>query len=317
MRTITELGRDTALRARVAAAPGAYQLLSERVYGSVVPHTTEPRVGDRVQRILAVECDSMNELYRMEHTLGAGNDCRRLVPRKLDVLEVSGWTGPGIPDSRDQVSYSANGSELTLIFLHAYRDHSRQDLGIRCPATPPSTGDPCSPDPAPLECEYGGDSFHNCTTYAACVMDLDGAFHFSVDPPGPCTPPNPPACPRTFLEARTLAVELSTSDGGAADAGAAPYGLKCQYAEGICGCTSPHFSRCTWSCRGGAELDDGGTDSDCPMPRPLAGDPCSPGQECSYARGCGDQTSLGPSMICQNGYWENRGDVWFSCPAAN
>jgi hypothetical protein len=340
--------------------PDAYQLVSETLYGSVQPNTAEPHVGDRVQRVLHVDCDVMNELYRYVpnqgaavQILGTGNDCRRLVARELSVLEASGWMGAGIPDSRDQVSYTAHETRLTLIFLHAYHDPSRHDLGImgsytvvsefrlvsgegldasaptedagasypiptgrdpRCPANPPASGDPCSPDPAPLECEYGGDAFHRCTTYAACVMDLSGAFHFSVDPPSACTPPNPPACPSSFAEASTLAARLD-ADGGSIDAGSPLDGIVCNYAEGVCGCGIPYRgATCVWSCNSGRSLPDGGTDSRCPMPRPLAGDPCTPGLECAYDVGCGDTRSLGPSMICTAGYWENRGDMWLGCP---
>jgi hypothetical protein len=339
-----------------AITPGAYQLVAETVYGNVEPNTNAADAGDRVQRVLAVDCNSMNERFRLDRsgTSDSGNDCRHLVPRELGVLEVSGWTGPGLKDSRDQVSYTARGNRLILIALNAYRDPSRHDLGVlgsftyvsefalvsgdgldaavvsedagaswpvgtgrdpRCPATPPASGDPCSPDPAPLECEYGGDAFHRCTTYAACVMDLSGAFHFSVDPASPCTLRSSPACPSSFGEASVLADQLG-ADGGLVDPGSPLNGLLCNYPEGVCAC-GPFTSSpgpCSWICRGAPSPAGGGPTTRCPMPRPLAGDPCTPGVECDYARGCGDPLSLGFSMICQSGYWENRGDMWAGCP---
>jgi hypothetical protein len=268
--------------------------------------------------------------------------------------------GPPIPDSRDHVAYTAKGDHLTLIFLWPYWDYARgavlgsytsvdeyvrisageMDASIptdevdaekptpavpkgrdpRCPAKAPAMGDPCVPDLAPLECEYGGDAWKRCTTFAQCALDRDEAFHFRIDPASPCTAPNAPECPATFSDATALAAQLG--DAGApplatSDAGAGADGLACNYSEGACGCMSgPSLSfpnRCFWTCRSGAALGavDGGTP--CPWPRPLAGDPCAAGLECNYDVPCGAGDSLGPSMVCPNGYWAQAGDVNFGC----
>src|SRR5262249_21163293 len=85
--------------------PGAYQLVSETLYGNVQPNTDMPKAGDRERRILDVDCGFMNELYQLDSafTGGAGNDCKRLVSRELSAVEVSGWiatSGNPIPDLR-------------------------------------------------------------------------------------------------------------------------------------------------------------------------------------------------------------------------
>src|SRR5260370_24769567 len=46
----------------------------------------------------------------------------------------------------------------------------------------------------------------------------------------------------------------------------------------------------------------------CPADRPLSGDACSvPNQECSYGGYCG--VEVGPTMLCQNGYWREAGQI--------
>jgi hypothetical protein len=312
-----------------------------------------------MKRVLNVDCDVANELYmqtapgKMVTTIGAGNICWLLDPKALSVLSVSGVIGPGIPDLRDHVSYTARGAHLILIALYPYWDRARSSVvgsyvivddfvlaskgaadgatpaldggngagplaarDPRCPSKPPSDGDPCSPVPAPLECEYGGDAIRRCTTFAECALSFsDGTFHFKVDAPSDCTPANPAECPPTFAAARSLASERA--DAGALEPDAAAHtGLDatCNYPEGVCGCVSPHGialagTGCTWMCRSGTA--DSWLASGCPWPRPLAGGRCTPWLECDYDAQCSGEPSLGPGMICENGYWAELGGLCF------
>jgi hypothetical protein len=327
--------------------PGDYQLASETVYGNVPADVSVPRLGLQIQRILHVEGDVMNEGYlaTSESSSGGGNDCSRLAPRALSLLEVARGCVP------NSVSYTMRGSTLVLMFLSPYYlyvspcnglfevlgSYTRVDEFVpvgeaqanppastsvdagspavtwgrdpRCPDSPPSSGDPCTPDPAPLGCEYGGDAWRSCTTLALCEMDqLDGSFRFQVTSPSPCTPPNPPACPASFSAASALASTIvDAGTGGAVDAAGAGLqpDLYCSYAEGVCACVRLHgpLYRCMWTCFGGVASEDGGTSS-CPWPRPLAGDSCSPGLQCNYVVQCAPDYVGEPRMICPSGHWE-------------
>jgi hypothetical protein len=273
-------------------ATGGYQLVAETVYGSVQPNVTDPKVGATVSKTLYAECGIVNELFRSSEANGTvtGNDCKWLDADTLSTAGVSGFIGPGIPDLRDDVSYTANGDRLTLIIKRAYEDTSRtevlgaytfvdeyvlysgvghapepvNDAGVpqapagrdpRCPASVPKNGDPCSPDPAPLECEYASDASdasERCTMFAACALDLaTGDFGFQLD-------------------------------------------------------ASPNCARSVRS--------DAGLPANCPYPPPLAGDPCTPGLECDYGEDCATPTSRQPSMICQNGYWAQVGGICVGGP---
>ncbi|HVW26781.1 MAG TPA: hypothetical protein VHC69_15540 [Polyangiaceae bacterium] len=325
-------------------APGQYQLISQTVYGSVQPNTSSVHVGDRVKRVLLVDCDVAYELYEQSSAgssgSASGNDCRRLDPHPLSLLSLSGLMEPGITDLRDHVAYTARGDHLILSEVYAYSDGTPFDiLGAytyvsdfvrvgsaaattpssatdggttatagrdpRCPATPPSNGDACSPEPSPIECEYGGDSFGNCTTLAECELSLtDRTFRFQLAPKSDCTPPNPKECPATFAAASAMAAQNPNGSGPT-----------CYYAEGVCGCVVPRggpilsgAQSCNWTCRDGK--NDALLAPGCPWPRPLAGDPCTTGMECDYGGDCGGEPSLGPNMICQQGHWL---DVNFVC----
>ena len=77
----------------------------------------------------------------------------------------------------------------------------------RCPASPPSEGDRCDPEPVPLQCEYGGDAWSRGTTFAACVLfpGDGGAFKFDVNRGTTGDGgPNPAACPSDFAAAEGL-----------------------------------------------------------------------------------------------------------------
>jgi hypothetical protein len=323
-----------------AIAPGAYQLVAETLYGAVPPNDSASRMLDQMNRKLYVDCDVMNELYTSDLRFGAGNDCRRLVARSLTLLEVSGFQGvPSITDLRDQVSFTADGDRLTLIFLNAYWDFADTaivgsytivsefervtDMPLgppprepdeiptvgtsrdpRCPPGPPAKGASCSPDTSPIECEYAADPA-GCTTFAECALGLDGSFSFVVDEPS-CRPPNPTFCPSSFAEAAKFDnVDLLRAllrDGGTVPLGMP---LVCRYAEGVCGCDKRMISLatgCIWTCRAGAAGSDGGVAAGCPWPPPLAGDPCTTGLVCEY-HSCIPAESLGPSMTCVDGHW--------------
>jgi len=317
--------------------PGSYALVSETLYGSAEPNTTSMNVGDRVKRKLSVDCDIAYEVYTQssDGLTTSGNNCKRLAPRPLVVASASGAMGPGITARQDEAAYTARGDHLTLVETYLYWDRRRisivgsytyvsdfvlvssdasdepapADAGTtapateerdpRCPASPPSDGDPCSPEPSPIECEYGGDAFGQCATFAECALsNTDRTFRFQVDAPDQCTPTNATECPATFDEAASLAAQYADGSHPA-----------CHYAEGVCSCVAtggfmiPGAPSCHWTCRNGrggnAALDPG-----CPWPRPLAGDPCPAGLRCNYDGGdCGTMPSLGPGMLCQNGYW--------------
>jgi hypothetical protein len=267
---------------------------------------------------------------------GGGNDCFRLDPHPLSLLSVSGLMGPGIPDLQGHVAYTARGQHLMLFDVYPYWDRSKgnilgsytyvsdfilagsgatavatptMDAGTtatppggrdpRCPANPPSDGDPCSPDLSPIECEYGGDAFGQCTTFAECALSYtDGAFRFRVAAPTACAPPNPQDCPASFALATSRAPQNPSP------------GSTCYYPEGVCGCVVPRAGvmlatmtpPCTWICRNGAS-GDSWLEPGCPWPRPLAGDPCATDLRCDYDGECSGEPSLGPGMICQQGHW--------------
>jgi hypothetical protein len=98
-----------------------------------------------------------------------------------------------------------------------------------CPAAPPDAGTACS-SPVPgslLGCEYGGDEWGNCATFAICIPPAtDGDYGvpagwfllpsqaFAGEPDAGCVL-NPPTCPPSF-----------EPDGGA---GCAEPGAVCEY----------------------------------------------------------------------------------------
>ena len=327
--------------------PGDYQLVSETMYGNVPPDVSIPSLGLQIQKILHVEDGVMNEMYQATSgfSSGSGGSCARLVPRALSLLEV---TGGCMPDSASYTMRGhtlvlthltpyngylspCNGNRAVLGWYITVDElapvgeaqaspsaSSEVDAGSiaatarrdpRCPDNPPASGDPCTPDPGPLECEYGGDASRGCTTLALCLMDTqDGSFHFQLTTPSTCTPSNPPACPASFSAASALAstiVDAGTGQAIDAAGAAIQFGLFCSYAEGECACVRLRgpANSCVWTCLGGQANADGGTSS-CPWPRPLAGDPCSPGPECNYLVQCTPDYIGTPHMFCASGYWE-------------
>ena len=323
---------------------GTYRLVAETLYGPPEPNVAVAHVGYQVQAVGTVQCDVLNELYSWEATSASyasgfagfgGHNCPRLT------LE---------PDSGDGVPYTSIGDMLYVIWVYGYADMSRglglgkyemvdaferlpatargpttpsvpaacdtsrrlvagaRDPG--CPSSAPAPGTSCNPQPPPLECEYGGDSWGRCTTFAACAAQPDGGYQFQIVPPSGC-PPNPTQCPPTFSAGLALA---GSSMSGSADAGSYSLNLTCNYPEGVCGCLACS-SGCYWTCRARTDVAapaDGG--APCPIARPLAGDPCaSEGAQCNYDNPCQPELSLGPSMVCQHGNWVQSG-AFGSCP---
>jgi hypothetical protein len=331
-----------------ALVPGAYQLVSETLYGPPEPDVVMTQVGEQVEKLLDVQCDVFNERYRSgwQSTLRAngavfgpspsdGSICDQLVPHALR---------PKLGTPPDGVPYSAVGDTLTLTWDIGYTDYARdtnlgsytvvdqfvlvsaaagaasdRDAGPsqdaapllpagvrdpRCPSAPPSQGDSCNPEPAPLECEYGGNAWARCTTFAECAVQPDGEFRFQLDPVSGCGP-NAPQCPSSFAEGVAMAGSGSPADAGSCSA----FGTVCDYAEGVCGCDG-----CSWLCRSRTDVASTSAKDSCPERRPLAGDPCVvESQICDYDRLCLPAISLGPSMICQHGNWVQTSEA-ASCP---
>ena len=160
----------------------------------------------------------------------------------------------------------------------------------QCPATAPTAGDACKPI---LECEYGTDSHHVCTTTADCGSSDSVHFEWSVSPPAAGCGSNAPSCPASFI---VLA-------NGSPCPGVNSF---CEYPEGLCRCIpcgEDAGISSMWGCGPWASTGMG-----CPAERPLSGDACSvPSEECSYGGYCG--VEVGPTMLCQDGYWRQAGQI--------
>lgn len=320
--------------------PGSYQLVAETVYGTIPPDLLTPRGGDALAEVLSVSCDTYNELYRFEGkavSVAQGNTCGRLVPYALSLSALAGFPNMGAP-SGNGTSYTATAQTLTLISVEPFYDRviggilgsyatvdefallgtplplaSVADASAeggppmpsgardpRCPAASPAAGQSCDPRPAPLECEYGGNDYGRCTTFAACLLQTSGCFQFQVEAPSRCGA-NAAACPVTFSSG--VAAEVASNSGLCQSTP-----LLCDYREGVCGCGSA-ASASAWTCM---DRPDGG--AACPTERPLAGDRCvTDGSVCEYGLPCAAGTYLGPAMICENGYWQ-RLDGLSACP---
>jgi hypothetical protein len=171
-----------------------------------------------------------------------------------------------------------------------------QDAGVvqgrapGCPNTLPLQGSPCLPPGA--ACDYPGDAGHGlCTTYATCgTAENATTSTWFLSQDAVCGKPNAPVCPATFA---TLAP-------GAPCPG--DPSLFCVYTEGACGCVPCQADARSnmWACR-----NWGPDQAGCPQDPPLIGDACTSGQGCSYGSPC--VFSVGPSVTCQNGYWEGAG----------
>ena len=338
-----------------ALVDGAYQLVAETQYGTPPSDEGTPTVGDTLSAVLAVHCDLFDEIFSSKGAalaiLGA-NTCGRLVPGTLSLRVISGLD----PDAGDmwesEFAYSATSTTLTVISLQPFHDAARgviagsytvvddfalvgSDAGAppvprvdgavasgqardpRCPSKAPSPGDACNPMPAPLDCEYGGDTWGRCTTFALCALQPDGSFGFQTSTDTSCGP-NPAPCPAAYGTS-TEGPGAPSGDGDVpAGSTCSDNGIACSYAEGVCSC-EPAFAAdasvvLSWNCRARTDVTASPSALTCPAKRPLAGDGCSSeGEKCGYDSPCGPQPSLGPGMICTNGYWAYE-DYDYSCP---
>jgi len=306
-------------------------------------------VGSSVVRMLRVDCSTVNELAQDPNPRQARYECHSLttrVPTMTEIIAAGAGAPAGGSGSATVAAYSAHGHNLTLIRYWPYRDDVRSlylgsfasveeyvfysvhsvapsplpaDAGIaiapsgrdpRCPPTPPASGDPCDPDPVPLECEYADDPWHRCTTFAACAADANGTFQFRVDAPARCTATNPPECPPSLAAFETLASGANScgSLNGAGDAGTGAVGdiVSCFYSDGMGAWT--HGNQCDYDWFSVTDLASG-TSPPCPWPRPLAGDPCPAGLKCRYTARVFSIARAGPDMFCQNGFWSQSGAI--------
>ena len=160
----------------------------------------------------------------------------------------------------------------------------------QCPASASLATGSCEP---PLQCEYGTDSHHVCTTTADCGSSDSVHFKWSVSPPAAGCGSNAPSCPVSF----TALANGSRCPG---------VNSFCEYPEGLCRCIpcgDDAGISSMWGCGPWAPTGMG-----CPGERPLSGDACSvPNEECSYGGYCG--VEVGPNMLCQDGYWRLVGNT--------
>src|ERR1700691_2117726 len=88
----------------------------------------------------------------------------------------------------------------------------------QCPATVPTAGGPCKPI---LECEYGTDSHHVCTTTAECASSDSVNFKWFLTTPTAACGTNTASCPSSF----TALANGSPCPG---------VNSFCEYPEGLC-----------------------------------------------------------------------------------
>jgi hypothetical protein len=158
----------------------------------------------------------------------------------------------------------------------------------QCPAAVPTAGNPCKPI---LECEYGADLHHVCTTVATCGSTGSTNFTWFLSPPTAGCGTNAASCPASFA---ALAA-------GSPCPGVSSF---CEYPEGLCRCVPCSDEAGLSSMWGCGTWAPGG--AGCPSERPLSGDACDvSNQECSYGGYCG--VEIGPNMVCQDGYWRATG----------
>jgi len=158
-----------------------------------------------------------------------------------------------------------------------------------CPSTLPTTNDACSS--VGLLCGYGNDPRDECNALASCT----GSGWAISDPA--CTPPViDPECPATLEKTAGEPCDDPT--------------MICIFGEFSCNCTNcpPPQPMCggetEWFC------EQPHPDSECPVGRPLSGEPCSEnGKVCEYLCGPGN------SMTCVDNIWQQTNSP--SCPISS
>lgn len=167
-----------------------------------------------------------------------------------------------------------------------------------CPSSPPPNGAPCTHDPGILDCEYGGDSHGDCTTFASCDMEIGTSSpSWHVDVPDATCGARAATCPASYGASEGMACSPSEP--------------ACDYDEGVCACIlceAPGGTSGYWHCRAWNDVPAG-----CPVPRALLGTACSDeGLRCDYAQCC-QGPSIGYRMQCTNGYWQSYVDTGCAC----
>lgn len=159
-----------------------------------------------------------------------------------------------------------------------------------CPASQPTMGAVCA---TAIDCEYGGDAHHRCSTMARCGADQAGGLHWSISADPSCVAQNGSQCNPTFAP-----------DAGV---GCSPQAGLCDYPEGRCVCEPCRSGAGQWACRRWDDVSSG-----CPSPAPLIGSPCTQeGAECSYGSCC--TVSTGPLVKCVGGVWQDEVDTTCAC----
>jgi hypothetical protein len=235
----------------------------------------------------------------------ATNVCMRSTLLPLALLAACGGAtsvadqGPEADAASD--SPAPNGSDVAL------QNDPAVGRNPDCPPAVPAAGGSCKPS---LVCEYGGDAHHLCTTRGDCVISdpkNQTNFKWVVTPPVDGCGTNGASCPASF----SALAAGSPCPGVAPDFAHGQTSSFCSYQEGLCACVSCGAEAgglsSMWACRQWGPSEDG-----CPPDPPLSGDACSmPSQQCSYGGFC--RLSVGPTMICEDGYWRQGGGLTGSC----
>jgi hypothetical protein len=111
---------------------GAYQLVAETIYGSLLPDMGAPFPGATVSAVLNVTCDRYNEIYSESTSAssGSGNTCGRLVPQAIGLLDPLNTSESNTNDPwGDDMPYTATDSTLSLIQLAPYNDLEDRTIG--------------------------------------------------------------------------------------------------------------------------------------------------------------------------------------------
>jgi len=152
-----------------------------------------------------------------------------------------------------------------------------------CPTSVPVDGTACSGTDA---CEYGGDAYGLCSTFATCTV---GIWKVYAAEAGCGT--NAADCPAFGAVTEGAICPL------------ADHTSLCVYANGVCSCPAQCFGansvlEWAWACRPWLPAQTG-----CPGIRPRLGTACSQeGQWCSWS-GCCGAVPLGPDEKCSDAGW--------------
>jgi hypothetical protein len=217
-----------------------------------------------------------------QHTADAGAD---------STTAFDAWAGPDASPPPDAGADAESDADATGC---GFGCPPGEAGAVPCPATPPTSGSPCTAQDQ--VCEYGSSWWLKCNLALECLpADAGLAWSLLFDGGGCDWLDSGSACPPTWQAAN--AVDAAP--------GMCPF-VSCVYPEGFCGCGI--------GCGGGggaprppAPLDVAGffvcipASPGCPEPRRLSGTPCDEaGVACSYGFACG----CGQDQQCTGGVWE-------------